>query len=321
MATIDIQQVPCPEKPLHVPSLSELGDALSSGLNGKFAEVSVTVVECPDLTAAPFYLASSGLCGSETIIDVGGPPYLLPLVDRSKVYNLINIARKVLPNAPNVYLCGAGAGPYPLINSNCEGIINIKINSDGSVINETHIARVTPGDESCACIKVPHNETNFALMANLFVSEGQTGKVLHIKCKNRLGSDNFISMCREAVRKAFGDKPVGVGGVFILKNGSAHQHVMRDFSKTPIHTEEHLNQWLKFYNMPGILIALGTFVTDDMDLDLRVQHFHSFSKNNWGGHYHYDTTPDTVEYEAYFNVGERIVRIDPPVNTHQMGRD
>lgn len=94
--------------------------ALSSGLNGKFSEVSVTVVECPDLTAAPFYLASSGLCGSGTIIDVGGPPYLLPLVDRSKVYNLINIARKVLPNAQNVYLCGAGAGPYPLINSNCE---------------------------------------------------------------------------------------------------------------------------------------------------------------------------------------------------------
>lgn len=73
--------------------------------------------------------------------------------------------------------------------------------------------------------------------------------------------------------------------------------------------------------MPGILIAVGTFVTDEMDLDLRVQHFHSFSKSNWGGHYHYDTTPDTVEYEAYFNVGERVIRIDPPVNTHQMGRD
>lgn len=113
----------------------------------------------------------------------------------------------------------------------------------------------------------------------------------------------------------------GLGGVFLLKNGAARQHVMRDFSKTPIHTDDELNNWLKFYEMPGTLITLGTLITDDAGLDLRLQHFHSFSTGNWGGHYHDDTTPDTVEYEAYFNVGERIVRVDKPVNTHKVGRD
>lgn len=44
-------------------------------------------------------------------------------------------------------------------------------------MNETHIARVTPGDELCATLKVPHDETKFALMANLYVSEGQRGQV------------------------------------------------------------------------------------------------------------------------------------------------
>lgn len=45
-------------------------------------------------------------------------------------------------------------------------------------MNGTHIARVTPdADELCATMKVPHDETKFALMANLFVSEGQSGKV------------------------------------------------------------------------------------------------------------------------------------------------
>lgn len=146
-------------------------------------------------------------------------------------------------------------------------------------------------------------------------------QVVHVKCKKRLGTDNFIGMCRSAIQKAFGDKHIGMGGVFLLKNGHAHQHVMRDFSKIPIHTDEDVNNWLKFYNMPGILIAVGTFVSDDMDLDLRVQHFHSFSTGQWGGHYHYDTTPDTIEYEAYFNVGSRIIRIDKPVATHQLGRD
>lgn len=53
----------------------------------------------------------------------------------------------------------------------------MKVNEDGSLVNETHIARVTPGDESCATLKVPHDETKFALMANLYVSEGQKGQV------------------------------------------------------------------------------------------------------------------------------------------------
>lgn len=257
----------------------------------------------------------------------------------------------------------------------------MKINDDGSLINETHIARVTPGDESCATVKVPQTETKCALLANLYLSEGQKGKVstfrtqtvvhkfpsidydesskffpyisigsqvVRVHCRKRIGSDNFIAACRNVVREAFGDKQVGklnsfckintkdspkwhdfigsnicsgIGGVFILKNGSAHQHVMRDFSKTALHTEEDLNNWLKFYNMPGELVALGTFVTDEFDLDLRLQHFHSFSQSNWGGHYHYDTTPETIEYEAYFNVGERVVRIDRPTDTHKLGRD
>lgn len=98
----------------------QLFAALSTGLIDNFAEVLVEVVDCPDLTAAPFHLASNGLCGTPTIIDCGGPPYLLPLVDRTKIYDLKSLARKILPNATQIYLCGAGAGPHPLINSNCE---------------------------------------------------------------------------------------------------------------------------------------------------------------------------------------------------------
>lgn len=96
---------------------------------------------------------------------------------------------------------------------------------------------------------------------------------------------------------------------------------MPDFSDDALYSEEDLNKWLTFFEMPGPLIAVGTLITDEVGLDLRVQHFHSFSKENWGGHYHYDTTPDTVEYEAYFNIGRTIVRVDKPVNTHKFGRD
>nr|CAH7763706.1 unnamed protein product [Callosobruchus chinensis] len=96
---------------------------------------------------------------------------------------------------------------------------------------------------------------------------------------------------------------------------------MRDFSKTRIDTEEQLNNWLKFYNMSAPLIALGTFVNSDPGLDLRVQHFHSFSQHGEAGHYHIDTTPETVEYLGYFVPGHEIYRIDKPLHTHNFGRD
>lgn len=148
-------------------------------------------------------------------------------------------------------------------------------------------------------------------------------QVLRVHCKKRTGDENFISAIRVALDKRFKNKTVALGGVFLLKAGSVKQHVMRDFSKTPIHTEEELNQWLKFFEMPAELINVGTLVSnDDLDLDLRLNHFHNFSAScNHGGHYHYDVTPEIVEYEGYFNIGERLIRIDKPLNSHQVGRD
>jgi hypothetical protein len=56
---------------------------------------------------------------------------------------------------------------------------------------------------------------------------------------------------------------VGLGGVFVMKAGKAKQHVMRDFSTTPINTDDEVNEWLKFYDMSAPLIAVGTLVSSD----------------------------------------------------------
>lgn len=217
------------------------------------------------------------------------------------------------------FIAGAGAGPWPLVEKNCEGIINLKVNSNGLTRNETHYCKLNETGSDYILQKVPSNETRSALLGNLFLSEGREGgKVLKVTCKKRIGEENFISAMRLACAQHYdGIGTVGVGGVFLLKEGKAKQHVMDDFSKIPIHTDEDVNNWLKFFNMPAPLINVGTFVTDEADLDLRLQHFHSFSKHGHGGHYHYDVTPDTVEYEGYFNVGSRIVRIDRPIVSRQ----
>jgi len=74
---------------------------------------------------------------------------------------------------------------------------------------------------------------------------------------------------------------------------------------------------------------------------MRVQHAHGWGKNNDGGHYHYDVTPEEVQYLAYYNIAEgtflilkniiyisrlynfdlECFRVDAPVETHQVGRD
>jgi len=56
-------------------------------------------------------------------------------------------------------------------------------------------------------------------------------------------------------------------------------------------------------------------------MDLRIDHTHCFSHHGEGGHYHYDTTPDEVEYEGIFVLADKLVRVDRPKETHMVGRD
>lgn len=59
-------------------------------------------------------------------------------------------------------------------------------------------------------------------------------------------------------------------------------------------------------------------------MDLIDQHFHGFSEHGDGGHYHQDITPEIADYEAYFVVAPRVLRIDAPEPatrlSHSQGR-
>ncbi|XP_073844824.1 ester hydrolase C11orf54 homolog [Musca autumnalis] len=308
------------EKQLYQPSLEELKEVIHSALVKNFENVTVEVTNCPDMKKPEYGLMDSGLGGSPTLVELGGPPYLLPLVQREKLYNVKEICQKTMGGG-KILAVGAGAGPYPLRSSNCEGIYNMSISADGQLKNGSYTAKVSGLEESCVLEAIPDSEPRCALLLNLFVCRGEPGQVLKITCKKRTGHLNFIECIRQGLLQKYQDKCVGMGGMFKINQGKAHQHVMRDFSKTPIVDEHQLNQWLKFYEMPATLTAVGTLITHENDLDLRLQHFHSFSSSNWGGHYHFDTTPEIVEYEAYLNVAERVVRVDKPVETHKFGRD
>lgn len=48
-----------------------------------------------------------------------------------------------------------------------------------------------------------------------------------------------------------------------MTGSKVKQHVMPDFSATPLDTEKKIDSWLRFYNMAPPLVAVGTFVTND----------------------------------------------------------
>lgn len=118
---------------------------IRNGLATNFAHVECNIVNCPDLREKPFDLANSGkfittyryyvlwfiinkhigICGSPSLVDIGGPPYLLPLVRRDKVYDIKDIHEIV--GLKSSLIIGAGAGPWPYIGVNCEVLIRSSI--------------------------------------------------------------------------------------------------------------------------------------------------------------------------------------------------
>ncbi|KAK6018728.1 hypothetical protein OSTOST_15663 [Ostertagia ostertagi] len=69
-------------------------------------------------------------------------------------------------------------------------------------------------------------------------------------------------------------------------------------------------QWLRFFTMKAPLVCASVFHSYDPGHKLRMEHTHCYSSHGDAGHYHYDTTPDTVVYEGYFTAAEKIFRFD-----------
>ncbi|XP_011867594.1 PREDICTED: ester hydrolase C11orf54 homolog [Vollenhovia emeryi] len=329
---LDASEINIKSRTLHQPPLDELMNVLGEGLTANFAEAAIEMADCPELDKGPYNFYRKGLCGSPIILEVGGPSHLLPVVQRDKFYDVKSLLRQLNYNHDTLVI-GAAAGPWPHTGRNCELIMKLNVTNDKvspgyrlnmGVANGTHYAFVNKSTGECILERVAadKDETTFALLANLYVCEGKPGKVIKVRAKKRTGNLDFIACMQKALEKRYGDKLVGLGGMFEVKNGKVKQHIMPDFSDTPLTTEAQLNNWLHFYEMETPLIAVGTFVSAETDLDLRVQHFHSaYEENKLGGHYHNDTTPDTIEYEGYFNVAATLYRVDQPLNKLQFGKD
>ncbi|XP_050534412.1 ester hydrolase C11orf54 homolog isoform X2 [Daktulosphaira vitifoliae] len=275
-------------------------------LSKNFKRVSIEIVQCPDLTQSPFFLVSEGLSGNENIIDVGSPSYLFPIVNKDKVYKFEDLQQ--ITGSDQIFIIGASGSAWPYHGELAANFFK----SGNNVKNDTRIVKINHEKQNCITEKLPINETRFAFLANYYSSNGLKGEVLRIECEKRIGPLDFLTSIRQALTKFYGNKLVGLGGVILIETGKVKVHVMPEFSKTPINSEDDLNKWLKFFEIPTPLVGLGYFVSHDPGLDLRLQHFHLYSEHGVGGHYRCDTEPATIKYTAYLNVANNLYRVDQP---------
>ncbi|XP_054611608.1 ester hydrolase C11orf54 homolog [Dunckerocampus dactyliophorus] len=308
---------------LYVPDLEELRAVLKKGLDDNFAEVNVSVAECPDLTEKPFYFPVKGLCGSPRVTDVGGVPYLVPVAQKHKEYDMNAIAKEL--ELPGAFMLGAGAVSSRVVGMNAELIPLVLTEAEGRpAVNSSYLSCIDAVDGQCLQQKYSQkfSDCNFGLLGNLYACEGRPGKVIEVHAKKRTGEYSIVTALRKTLEVEYPDKSLALGGSFIMQKGKAKIHIMpREFSVCPLDTNEEVNNWLKHFEVNAPLICQSVLVSTDPGLDLRVEHTHCFSHHGEGGHYYIDTTPDSVEYLGYFMPAEFIYRIDRPKGTHAVGRD
>lgn len=51
-------------------------------------------------------------------------------------------------------------------------------------------------------------------------------QVLEVKASCRTGEENLMSCLRKALQSRYGEKPVALGGVFLVEKGKANLHIM-----------------------------------------------------------------------------------------------
>lgn len=98
------------------------------------------------------------------------------------------------------------------------------------------------------------------------------------------------------------------------------------WSLVGVDSEMRGNMWYKGKAIPGLLTTVHVNECSPAFLwwqgfDLRLEHTHCFSHHGDGGHYHQDTSPDSVHYLGYLLPAELLFRIDRPQETHLVGRD
>ena len=298
-------------------SLDKICEALQIGLSKNYKEVNVSVIDCPNLRN--WDCPAEGISGNQKIIDVGGEPYMHDPKFLGTEFDYKEISKQI--DSEKSYALGAGSGAMSCLNGHCgELIINENLITDES---KSIIARVS---ENKKCIVEKYTAKKHGGLGNIYYTDGKKGKVLKLIIKGRNGKQGSLP---QAIRTALienlttEDNQLALAGVFRILNGKIRSHVQPDYKD--IKQEYYdpklmkcVKDFLQFYEPVGPeLQCYSVLWTGDPtggNLNLRESgehtHFHSYNHDRDAGHYHFDVTPDEIEYEGYFNNATEVHRVN-----------
>eukprot|EP00108_Taenia_solium_P005830 TsM_000986600 transcript=TsM_000986600 gene=TsM_000986600 len=321
---------------VHEVQKEEVVEVLREGLKDCFQSVKVNVVPCPDLTAPPFGLLRPGLAGQSVACDVGSMAYLLPVADTSKRYSFDQVVE--LSKVNGGHLFGAGGGPFFTHGKSCEMAASLEFANGKICSNSTLHGVYDEQTETPQVIKATDN--NFGLVGQLLSTEGLPGSVIEVDVTGRLKEGSVYIFLREALTASYGklDKPVVLGGVFVLTDSKARFHVLispilvelfttdehlkalfliinqqPNFPPYPVDTPARMAEFIKAFEMDPPVLGMGTLVSHDpYGIDLKLEHFHCYNEGkNLAGHFYWDMEPEKAHYRLYLTVAKSLLRIDP----------
>jgi len=299
-------------------SLEQISEALKKGLQKNYKLVEISIVDCPNLKQ--WDCPAEGLSGNQKIIDVGGEPYMHDKKLIGAEFDYEEIAKKI--GSEKSYALGAGSGAMSCLGGHCgELVIN-----ENLITNESRsiIAQV---DENQKCKSSKYTARKHGGLGNIYYSDGKPGKVIKIMIKGRLGKQGSLPQAmRTALKENLStenDNHFAVAGVFRILNGKIKSHVQPDYDtiKHEYYDSKQMKcvkDFLKFYEPIGphfqCYSILWTGDPTGGKLNLRESgehtHFHSYKGTQDAGHYHFDVTPEEIEYECYFNIPEEVHRVN-----------
>uniref|UniRef100_A0A7I4YWW2 DUF1907 domain-containing protein n=1 Tax=Haemonchus contortus TaxID=6289 RepID=A0A7I4YWW2_HAECO len=280
------------------PSNNELRSVIENALWKNYKNVQVTVDTSPDLSKPPFRMTANGFGKKLSIAEVGGMGNLLPILRKDKLYNT---------EKKSAFVFGPCASPASIVGATGEFIIdaNFATSKVAGKITIQHKGHTSPYK------MLVFDTPKFDLMANLAISEEQgPGEVVHVKCSERKGEDNLPGCIRKELARHYGPSCVSLAGIFLLLQGKADVHIVPDYPTDNFKSMDEVRKWFHMFNVKAPLVCATVFHSYDPGYNLRMEHTHCYSDHNDGGHYHTDTTPDTVAYEGWFTAAEKIYRVD-----------
>ena len=299
-------------------SLEEIAKALQAGLSQNFKKVSVEIVNCPNLKN--WGCPAEGLSGNQKIIDVGGEPYMHDKRYIGAEFNYEEIAKLI--GSEKSYALGAGSGAMSCLEGHCGELI-----IDDNLITKDNRSIIAKVGKNKECITEKYNGQKHGGLGNIFYSDGKKDRVLKINIKGRYGKQGSLP---QAIRATLinqlnlkNNNHIALGGIFRILKGQIRSHVQPDYQdiKHEYYDPKLMKctkDFLQFYEPVGPNLqcysVLWTGDPTEGKLNLRESgehtHFYDFKNKSCSGHYHFDVTPDEIEYEGYFNTADAVYRVN-----------